>query len=51
MGHYTPVKNEGHPPKNTTIDSPFIGAIRAATAADHNKGTGFVEIGVEKCWG
>ena len=40
MGHYIPVKNEGYPQNHTTI----IGAIRAATAADHNKGIGFVEI-------
>ena len=51
MGHCIPVENEGHPKNHTTIDSPFIGAIRAATAADHNKGIGFVVIDVEKCWG
>ena len=47
MGHYIPVKNEGHPKNHTTINSSFIGAIWAATAADHNRGTGFAEIGVE----
>ena len=51
MGHYIPVINEGNPKSHTTINSPFIGAIRAATAADHNKGAGFVENDVEKCWG
>ena len=45
------MKNEGHPQKHTTIDLSFIGAIKAATAADYNKGIGFVEIYVKKMLG